>query len=158
MTDEENGRSLPEVPFGVEIIERALPHRHPFLLLDRVVAFELEPEKKITAIKNVTVNEPFFPGHFPGHPVMPGVLIIEAMAQAAGVLGALSVAKLGGENLYYLAKVTEAKFNRLVTPGDQLVLEVMETRRMRKMGIFKGRALVDGQRVASAELLCAGRS
>lgn len=158
MTDNNNEQAIPEAPFGTDIIERALPHRYPFLLVDRVLAYELEPGKKITAVKNVTINEPFFQGHFPGHPVMPGVLIIEAMAQSAGVLGALSVAAIGGENLFYLAKVENAKFSRIVVPGDQLVMEVEETRRMRNMGMFDAAAHVDGKRVASAKFLCAGRA
>lgn len=142
----------------LEEIMRMLPHRYPFLLIDRVIAWEMEPEKKVTAIKNVTINEPFFQGHFPGHAVMPGVLIIEAMAQAAGVLGGL--ARAGGQeegNLYYLVKIDKAKFNRTVVPGDQLVMEVRQKRRMRNMGLFECQASVDGRKVASCEILCAGR-
>jgi len=142
----------------VDMIKEILPHRYPFLLVDRVIDWQLEPERRITAIKNVTINEPFFVGHFPGNPVMPGVLIIEAMAQAAGVLGGLSRASGAQEaTLYYLVKIDKAKFSKTVGPGDQLVMEVRETRRMRNMGIFECQASVEGKKVASAEVLCAGR-
>ena len=114
-------------PVEASKIEQLLPHRYPFLLIDRVVSMEIEPEKKLTGIKNVTINEPFFPGHFPGEPVMPGVLIIEAMAQAAGMLANLD-AELHGKTgeLYYLVQVDNARFNKTVVPGDQLVLEVIQ--------------------------------
>lgn len=139
-------------------IEKYLPHRYPFLLIDRVVHMELEPAKTIRVIKNVTKNEPFFQGHFPGNPVMPGVLIIEAMAQAAGMLANLDASLQGktGE-LYYLVKVDKAKFSRIVIPGDQLILEVTQTRILRRMGFYTCEAQVDGRRVASCEILCAGR-
>ena len=139
-------------------IEKYLPHRYPFLLVDRVVHLEMEPEKKIRAIKNVTMNEPFFSGHFPGNPVMPGVLIIESIAQAAGMLANLDASLHGktGE-LYYLVKIDKAKFTRTVLPGDQLVLEVTQHRILRRMGFYSGQALVDGKRVASCEITCAGR-
>lgn len=142
----------------VDMIKEILPHRYPFLLVDRVIDWQLEPERRITAIKNVTINEPFFEGHFPGNPVMPGVLVVEAMAQAAGVLGGLSRASGSQEStLYYLVKIDKAKFSKTVGPGDQLVMEVREKRRMRNMGIFECQASVEGKRVASAEILCAGR-
>src|SRR5690348_3641464 len=145
------------LPVDAERIAAILPHRHPFLLVDRVI--ELEPEKRIVALKNVTINEPFFPGHFPGHPVMPGVLIVEALAQTSGLLIGLSAD--GTENrdrLFYLAKVDNARFNRPVVPGDQLRLEVQLKRLIRGMGIFIARALVDGAEVASCELMCAERT
>ena len=147
-----------EQPVEAAEIEKYLPHRYPFLLLDRVVALQMEPEKKIRAIKNVTINEPFFTGHFPGNPVMPGVLIIEAMAQAAGMLANLD-ASLHGKtgDLYYLVKVDKAKFSKTVVPGDQLVLDVTQTRILRKMGFYSCEALVDGERVACCEILCAGK-
>jgi 3-hydroxyacyl-[acyl-carrier-protein] dehydratase len=139
-------------------IEKYLPHRYPFLLVDRVVHLEMEPEKKIRAIKNVTMNEPYFSGHFPGNPVMPGVLIIESIAQAAGMLANLDASLHGktGE-LYYLVKIDKAKFTKTVVPGDQLVLEVTQNRILRRMGFYTGQALVDGKRVASCEITCAGR-
>jgi 3-hydroxyacyl-[acyl-carrier-protein] dehydratase len=145
-------------PVEAAEIETYLPHRYPFLLIDRVVHMELEPEKKIRAIKNVSMNEPFFAGHFPGNPVMPGVLIIESMAQAAGMLANLDASLQGktGE-LYYLVKVDKAKFSKTVVPGDQLVLEVTQTRILRRMGFYTCEGLVDGQRVASCEILCAGK-
>ena len=110
------------------------------------------------AIKNVTINEPFFQGHFPANPVMPGVLIIEAMAQAAGMLAHLA-AEIKGEKgeLYYLVKVDKAKFNRIIVPGDQVILDVIQKRIMRNMGQYECQALVDNVRVASCELLCAGK-
>lgn len=145
-------------PVEAAEIETYLPHRYPFLLIDRVVHMELEPEKKLRAIKNVSMNEPFFTGHFPGNPVMPGVLIIESMAQAAGMLANLDASLQGktGE-LYYLVKVDKAKFSKTVVPGDQLVLEVIQTRILRRMGFYTCEALVDDQRVASCEILCAGK-
>ena len=144
------------LPVDVTGIMGMLPHRYPFLLVDRVM--ELDPHKRLRAIKNVTINEPFFQGHFPGHPVMPGVLVIEAMAQAAGLLTQLSEPpRAAGEEqpLYYLVKVDKARFSRTVVPGDQLSLEVEQKRMLRRMGLYQCRALVDGQEVASAEILCA---
>lgn len=144
-----------EAPFDINEIKRILPHRYPFLLVDRVLSYTLEPEKTLTAIKNVTVNEPFFQGHFPDAPVMPGVLVLESMAQACGILAYVALAtaeNLGG--IYYLVKVDNAKFNRKVVPGDQLLIEVKQTRIMRGMGKYEARVTVDGQRTASCELLC----
>lgn len=146
-------------PIEVSDIMKMLPHRYPFQLIDRVTRYELEPEKKLTAIKNVTINEPFFPGHFPDKPIMPGVLIIEAMAQASGVLGFLSLAaSRSSTGLYYLVKIEKARFSKTVIPGDQLVLEVRQKRMMRGMGQYECSASVDGRVVASAEILCAGKS
>ncbi|MFI4968674.1 MAG: 3-hydroxyacyl-ACP dehydratase FabZ [Lysobacterales bacterium] len=143
-----------ELPIDVEQIAAMLPHRYPFLLLDRVTAFE--HGKRVTALKNVTINEPFFQGHFPGHPVMPGVLIIEAMAQAAGVLIKLTVPHDPAQPVvFYLVKVDNARFNRVVVPGDQLRLEVEHKRTMRNMSQFLGRAFVGDQLAAEAEMLCA---
>jgi 3-hydroxyacyl-[acyl-carrier-protein] dehydratase len=145
-------------PVEAAEIEKYLPHRYPFLLLDRVLHLEFEPVKFIRAVKNVTINEPYFQGHFPGNPVMPGVLIIEAMAQAAGMLANLDASLHGktGE-LYYLVKVDKAKFSKTVVPGDQLVLEVVQQRILRRMGFYSCEGLVDGKRVASCEILCAGK-
>jgi 3-hydroxyacyl-[acyl-carrier-protein] dehydratase len=142
----------------IEGIMRLIPHRHPFLLVDRVLSWSLEPERRLRGIKGVTVNEPFFPGHFPGNPVMPGVLIVEAMAQAAGVLAALYNEANGlHADVFYLVKVDKARFNKPVTPGDQLVMDVQETRRMRNMGVYLCEASVDGHRVASCQLLSAAK-
>jgi 3-hydroxyacyl-[acyl-carrier-protein] dehydratase len=143
-----------ELPIGVEQIATMLPHRYPFLLIDRIVGFERG--KHVTAIKNVTVNEPYFQGHFPGHPVMPGVLIIEAMAQAAGVMIKLSVPHDPAQSVvFYLVKVDKARFSRVVVPGDQLRLEIEHKRSMRNMSLFQAHAYVDDEVAAEAELLCA---
>lgn len=146
-----------ETPIEIGEIKKILPHRQPFLLIDRVLSYTLEPEITLTAIKNVTINEPFFPGHFPGNPIMPGVLIIEALAQACGILAHVALVtegKVGG--IYYLVKIDNAKFNRVVVPGDQLLMEVKQTRIMRGMGKYEARATVNGKRTASCELLCSG--
>ena len=143
------------VPVNVEEILQLLPHRYPFLLVDRVI--ELTPNKHVKAIKNVTINEPFFNGHFPGHPVMPGVLIVESLAQACGLLIFLSAQERNSRRLFYLVKVDNAKFSALVVPGDQLVLDVELRRTIRKMGQFICRAFVGDKQVAEAELLCAER-
>jgi 3-hydroxyacyl-[acyl-carrier-protein] dehydratase len=151
--------ATPEVtlPIDVNRIIEMLPHRYPFLLIDRVVEFEAG--QRLLALKNVTINEPFFQGHFPGHPVMPGVLIIEALAQASGVLTQLSE---GGprrqDRVYYLVRVDKARFSRIVVPGDQLRLEVRQKRMISRMGLYTCIASVDGKEVASAEILCAERS
>lgn len=148
---------LIETPIEIAELRKILPHRYPMLLIDRVLSYSLEPEKTLTAIKNVTINEPFFQGHFPGMPVMPGVLLLEAMAQACGVLAHVALATsddIGG--IYYLVKIDKAKFNRKVVPGDQVLMEVKQTRIMRGMGMYEARATVNGQRTASCELLCSG--
>ena len=137
---------------NIQQIKNYLPHRYPFLLIDRVVSYECF--KSITAIKNVTINEPFFQGHFPGRPIMPGVLIIEAMAQAAALLGWVSAPELNKKgNLYYLAGVDRVRFKRPVEPGDQLKIEVLFEKERRNLWKFKGTATVDNSFVASAELL-----
>ena len=144
-------------PLDVGDILAALPHRFPFLLVDRVLDYA--PGARLRALKNVTFNEPFFQGHFPGHPVMPGVLIIESLAQACGLLVHVS-RKAGASNsaLYDLVKVDKAKFTRIVGPGDQLILEVELRRMIRSMGLFHCVAKVDGKPVAEAELMCAERN
>ncbi|MDR3477796.1 MAG: 3-hydroxyacyl-ACP dehydratase FabZ [Gammaproteobacteria bacterium] len=137
-------------------ILKYLPHRHPFLLIDRVI--EMEEGKSLVAIKNVTINEPFFVGHFPGRPVMPGVLILEALAQAAGVLAYKSTNTLPSEGvLYYFAGIDNARFRRVVEPGDQLRLEVKVIKTKRDMWKLEGAAHVDGELACSAELLSARR-
>jgi 3-hydroxyacyl-[acyl-carrier-protein] dehydratase len=135
----------------IRAIQELLPHRYPFLLVDRVV--RLEPGQRITAYKNVTVNEPFFNGHFPGHPVMPGVLILEALAQAAGILAYKSEGMSPKEKVTYLMSIDGAKFRRPVVPGDRLTLEVEVLRHKGDVWKTKGTALVDGQRVAEGEFL-----
>ena len=142
------------LPATIDDIQRLLPHRYPFLLVDRVV--ELEPHKRVLAYKNVSINEPFFQGHFPGHPVMPGVLVVEALAQAGGLLTQLSRQGSSEEDqLFYLVKIDNAKFSRMVVPGDRLELEVELKRQIRNMAQYVGTARVDGEQVACAEILCA---
>ncbi|HET8552013.1 MAG TPA: 3-hydroxyacyl-ACP dehydratase FabZ [Gammaproteobacteria bacterium] len=137
-------------------ILQQLPHRYPFLLVDRVL--DCTPGESLTAIKNVTINEPFFPGHFPHRPVMPGVMILEAMAQATGLLAFETLGHPPPDNiLYYLVGIDGARFKRPVEPGDQLVLKVQLTRAVRSVWRFKGRAEVDGNLAAEAQFMCASK-
>jgi len=133
----------------VNKIMRMLPHRYPFLLVDRILS--VDPGKKIVGLKNVTINEPFFQGHFPGHPIMPGVLIIEAMAQVGGVY-ALVNDEVGEDKVTYFVGIDTAKFRRPVVPGDSLHLELEMIGVRRGIYTFAGKALVDGKVVAEAEL------
>ncbi len=141
-------------------IMEQLPHRYPFLLVDRVT--RCLPGESIEAIKNVTVNEPFFPGHFPGQPVMPGVMIVEALAQTAGLLAFATGGRRQGEDLtFYFVGIDKARFRRPVTPGDKLVLKVTFVRRIKDIWKFSANASVDGETAASADLMVApkgGRS
>jgi 3-hydroxyacyl-[acyl-carrier-protein] dehydratase len=144
------------MPVDVNTIQALLPHRYPFLLVDRVL--ELEPNVRILAVKNVSINEPFFQGHFPGHPVMPGVLVLEALAQAGGLLTQLSAGSGSAdkqEKLFYLVKIDNARFSRMVVPGDRLELEVKLKRMIRNMAMYECSARVDGKEVACADILCA---
>lgn len=135
-----------------EILEH-LPHRYPFVLIDRVVSMELG--KEITAIKNVSVNEPYFPGHFPYHPVMPGVLIVEAMAQAAAILSFKTMdTKPSDDSVYYFAGIDSARFKKPVSPGDQIVLNVKIDRILKGIWKYSGVASVDGTVVAEAQMMC----
>jgi 3-hydroxyacyl-[acyl-carrier-protein] dehydratase len=137
-------------------ILRKLPHRYPFLLVDRVL--ELEKGKRIKAVKNVTMNEPFFPGHFPHRPVMPGVLMLEALAQAAAVLGFESLGvEPDDKTVYYFAGIDNARFKRPVEPGDQLILDVVMGRMKANVFKFQARALVGDELAVEAELMCALR-
>ncbi len=130
-----------------------LPHRYPFLLIDRVV--ECVVGERLVAIKNVSVNEPFFNGHFPGYPVMPGVLILEAMAQAAGILGfRTNDTKPDANNIYLFVGIDKARFRQQVMPGDQLRIEIELNRVVRGMWQFGAVATVDGKRAASCEIMC----
>lgn len=139
-----------------EII-KLLPHRYPFLLIDRVLS--MEPDKSIVALKNVTINEPFFPGHYPHHPVMPGVLIVEAMAQASALLSFKSMGAKSNENsVYYFAGIDGARFRKPVGPGDQLIIKATLIRSMRGLFKFSATAEVDNQLVAEAELMCTVKS
>lgn len=132
---------------------RHLPHRFPFVMIDRVL--DWKADESLTAVKNVSINEPFFPGHFPLHPVMPGVLILEAMAQACAVLSMKTLGKLPqDDSVYYFLGIDNARFKRPVSPGDQLRIEVSVKRKMRGIWLFDTSATVDGELVASAELMC----
>ena len=147
-------RPINETLMDVTEISRFLAHRYPFLLVDRVIQFE--SGKSLTAIKNVTINEPFFNGHFPERPIMPGVLIIEAMAQATGLLGFRTMGEEPKTDiLYILVGVDKVKFKQQVVPGDQLELYAELVRYKGKLWIFKTEARVDGKVVSSAEIKCA---
>jgi beta-hydroxyacyl-ACP dehydratase FabZ len=141
-----------KVIYGIHEIMRILPHRYPFLLVDRIV--ELEPDKRIVGLKNVTINEPFFQGHFPGAPVMPGVLIIESMAQVGGVMIYRDLPDRE-KKLIYFTGIESAKFRRPVLPGDQLRIEMEMLNRRSNFGKMQGRATVDGKLVAEAIALFA---
>ncbi len=135
-------------------IQEFLPHRYPFLLIDRVV--ECEPGVRLLGLKNVTYNEPFFQGHFPKEPIMPGVLILEALAQATGLLASeTEPEELGKGMTYYLVGIDKARFKRRVVPGDQLMLEAKFVKSKRNIWSFECRAEVEGDFVASANIMCA---
>ena len=138
---------------NVDIVEimRLLPHRYPFIMVDKILS--IDPGKAITGLKNVTINEPFFQGHFPGRPVMPGVLILEGMAQAGGVLAFYTNPEAVGHKLIYFAGIDKARFRRPVVPGDQLILKLEMIRQKRTILIMGGKAYVDDQLVAEAELM-----
>lgn len=140
-------------PLDVAAINEILPHREPFLMLDEIVA--CTPHESVTAIKNVTADEPHFAGHFPGNPVMPGVLIIEAMAQAGGVLSHISNGDLVPKPLYFLARVEDARFRRPVVPGEQLLIRVDADKVKRGMWWYRCEARVNDDVVASAMIICA---
>jgi 3-hydroxyacyl-[acyl-carrier-protein] dehydratase len=143
-----------ELPLSYEEIIRLLPHRYPFLFVDRIT--ELEPEKRVVGLKNVTGNEPFFQGHFPGRPVMPGVLIIEAMAQVGGILARVSVPdvlKKEKEDGIFFMSMDKVKFRRPVVPGDQIVFELEPLRTGSRVWKMRGKATVNGKVVAEAELV-----
>jgi 3-hydroxyacyl-[acyl-carrier-protein] dehydratase len=135
-----------------EILDH-LPHRYPFILVDRVISMELG--KEITAIKNVTINEPYFPGHFSYHPVMPGVLIVEALAQAAALLSFKTMdTKPTEDSVYYFAGIDNARFKKPVNPGDQIVLHVKIDRVLKGIWKYSGTATVDNEIVAEANMMC----
>lgn len=134
-------------------IQELLPHRYPFLLVDKVI--ECEPGVSLVGIKNVTFNEPFFQGHFPQQPIMPGVLIMEALAQATALLTSQSDENLRKGTTYYLAGIDNARFKRQVVPGDQLKLEVKYLKHKRHLWSFECRAEVDDELAASAQIMCA---
>jgi beta-hydroxyacyl-ACP dehydratase FabZ len=137
---------------GIQEIMETIPHRYPFLLVDRIL--ELEINRRIVGIKNVTMNEPFFQGHFPGHPIMPGVLLIEAMAQTGGVLAMKSVPPEQVKNkVIYFMSIDKAKFRKPVVPGDQVRFELEQIRERANIRAYSAKALVDGAVVAEAELM-----
>ena len=140
-------------PLDIEAILKRLPHRYPFLMVDRVLS--VIPGKSIVAVKNVTANEAYFAGHFPGHPVMPGVLVLEALAQAGGVLAWESVSDEERIWILYLVGIDKARFKQPVRPGDQLLLNVDLVQRRRNLWRYEARAEVDGKLVAEAEFLMA---
>ena len=142
-----------KMPIDIFEIMKNIPHRYPFLLVDRVL--EAEPGKRIRMLKNVTINEPFFVGHFPEFPVMPGVLIVEAMAQSAGILSVLTFGPKKDNELYFFASIDNAKFKRQVIPGDALHIEVELVKVVRSIGKYKAQAFVDGVLAAQAELMIA---
>ncbi len=149
-------QTTPPVPYGMDIhaIMKLLPHRYPFLLVDRVL--EIYPGKTIKALKNVTVNEPFFQGHFPGRPVMPGVLILEALAQVSGILAFETAGVTPTEDTrIYFVGIDSARFRKPVEAGDQLILQATLTRALRGIWKFDTEALVDGQVVCAANMMVA---
>ncbi len=145
--------SLEIVVENIDIVEimRMLPHRYPFIMVDRIVS--IDPGKAITGLKNVTINEPFFQGHFPGRPVMPGVLILEGMAQVGAVLAFCAHPEEVGQKLIYFAGIDKARFRRPVVPGDQLILKLELIRQKRTIMVMNGKAYVDENLVAEAELM-----
>ncbi|MEN8140276.1 MAG: 3-hydroxyacyl-ACP dehydratase FabZ [Thermodesulfobacteriota bacterium] len=140
-----------QCPLDIQEILRILPHRYPFVLVDRVI--EYSTDKSIRALKNVTINEPFFQGHFPVEPVMPGVLVVEGMAQVGALLAFLSEPEKVGEKLVYFGGIDKARFRRKVVPGDQIIFEISVLKHKSRVFKLEGKALVDDQLVAQAELL-----
>jgi beta-hydroxyacyl-ACP dehydratase FabZ len=138
-------------PPAIEEIMRILPHRYPLLLVDRILSVELD--KHIVGLKNVTVNEPFFAGHFPQAPIMPGVLIVEAMAQVAGILALLSTPENLGNQALYLMSLDKVRFRRPVVPGDRLILDLTVIKGKKKYFKMAGKAMVDDNLVAEAEIM-----
>ncbi len=156
MTREKINTEPMETAIDINKILTLLPHRYPFLMVDRVI--EYVAGESLTALKNVSFNEPYFTGHFPVRPVMPGVLILEALAQATGILAFISTESTpDDETLYYFVGIDNARFRRPVEPGDQLILDVSVTRNMRNVWRFTSEARVAGQVVATAEIMCAAK-
>jgi beta-hydroxyacyl-ACP dehydratase FabZ len=140
-----------ETVYDIRKIMEFLPHRYPFILVDRVI--EMVPDERIIGLKNVTINEPFFQGHFPGAPVMPGVLIIEAMAQVGGILAYSSFAQEEDKGLIYFMGIDKARFRNPVIPGDQLILEMISLKRRTNLFKMAGKATVEGTLVVEAEIM-----
>ena len=145
--------SLPQLPMNLQEIQDILPHRYPFLFVDRIVALEIG--KRIVGLKNVSINEPFFQGHFPGHPIMPGVLIAESLAQVGGILALLSTPENLGKPSLYLMSLDKVRFRQPVVPGDQLRLEVEALRGGKKFWKMEGKAFVNETLVAEGEMVAA---
>jgi 3-hydroxyacyl-[acyl-carrier-protein] dehydratase len=145
------------IKMDINQIMQQLPHRYPFLLIDRVLS--IDPGKEVVALKNVSINEPFFPGHYPHHPVMPGVLVIEAMAQTAAILTFTNGpdGKPDESKLYYFVGIDGARFKRPVVPGDQLIMKAEIIRSMRGVWKFRAVAEVDGMVAAESEIMCTVR-
>ena len=141
--------------FDIEKVMAYLPHRYPFLLIDRVI--DMEAGASLTALKNVSVNEPFFQGHFPGQPIMPGVLVLEAMAQATGLLAFTAMGNGHEDKLYLLVGIDKARFRGAVVPGDQLILKIILRRKIRGIDIYECKALVDDSIVAEAKMMCSAQ-
>ena len=140
-----------EIVYDIRKIMAFLPHRYPFILVDRIM--EMIPHERIVGLKNVTMNEPFFQGHFPGAPVMPGVLIVEAMAQAGGILAYASRGEDQDKEVVYFMGIDKARFRKPVIPGDQLILEMISTKTRGNIFKMSGKASVDGALVAEAEIM-----
>jgi 3-hydroxyacyl-[acyl-carrier-protein] dehydratase len=148
--------TAPTPALDIQAIMETLPHRYPFLLVDRVL--EVVPGERLLAQKNVSINEPFFTGHFPNYSVMPGVLVIEALAQAAGILSFKTIqSQAQAGQIYFFAGIDNCRFKRPVVPGDVLMLEVSIERHARGIWKYKTKAMVDGQLAAEADLMCALR-
>lgn len=143
------------IDFDIQKVMEYLPHRYPFLLVDRVT--QCNPGEHLVALKNVSVNEPFFQGHFPGQPIMPGVLIMEALAQATGLLSYCTMEEEHRNKLYLLVGIDKARFRGQVIPGDQLILKVTLKRNMRGIWMYQGSAEVNGEIVAEADLMCSAQ-
>ena len=152
-TDKTSMSTSTATSVDIKRILQMIPHRYPMLMVDKVT--EMYLDHSAVGIKNVSINEPFFQGHFPSHPVMPGVLVIEALAQAGGVLTQLSQQGDTSGKVFYLVKIDNAKFSKMVVPGDRLELEVTLKRTIRNMALYAGIARVDGEQVACADILCA---
>lgn len=144
-----------DIGFDIQKIMELLPHRYPFLLIDRVLEFS--PGEQLIALKNVSFNEPFFQGHFPNQPIMPGVLIMEALAQATGLLSFCSMEGDRKNKLYMLVGIDKARFRDQVLPGDQLILKVTLKRNMRGIWMYQGKATVNDNVVAEADLMCSAQ-
>jgi 3-hydroxyacyl-[acyl-carrier-protein] dehydratase len=140
-----------ETVYDIRKILELLPHRYPFILVDRII--EMVPDERVVGLKNVTINEPFFQGHFPGAPIMPGVLIIEAMAQVGAILVNASRSEEKRKELIYFMGIDKARFRKPVVPGDQLILEIIPVKRRANIFKMSGKATVDGTLVAEAEVM-----